>query len=97
MGDFSVVLFRPKCMLVSEEHPMNTQKHQTRVTLLSPLDLPWGATNQADFSVVLFRSDFVLVSEKNHVKMHKNQWLLTSLSPLDIPCRAKNPGIPHGV
>ena len=60
---------------------MNTQKHQTLVTLLSPLDLPWGATNQADFSVVLFRSDFVLVSEKNRMKTLKNQWAWTMTYP----------------
>ena len=27
-SDFSVVLFRPHCMLVSEEHPMKVHKNQ---------------------------------------------------------------------
>ena len=35
--DFSVVLFRPHCMLLSEEHPMKSHKKQWLVSLLSPL------------------------------------------------------------
>src|SRR5438477_5240715 len=44
--DFSVVLFRPNFMLVSEEHPMKTHKNQWLLNPLSPLDIPCGATNQ---------------------------------------------------
>ena len=46
MGDFSVVLFRPHFMLVSEGYPMKTHTHQWLVSLLSPPDIPGGATNQ---------------------------------------------------
>ena len=35
MGDFSVVLFRPDFMLVSEVYPMKTHKNQCLVSLLS--------------------------------------------------------------
>jgi hypothetical protein len=35
--DFSVVLFRPHCMLVSEEHPMKVHKTQWLLTTPSPL------------------------------------------------------------
>jgi hypothetical protein len=34
--DFSVVLFRPNFMLLSEEHPMKSHKNQWLVILLSP-------------------------------------------------------------
>jgi hypothetical protein len=34
--DFSVVLFRPDFMLLSEEHPMKSHKNQRLVILLSP-------------------------------------------------------------
>jgi hypothetical protein len=44
--DFSVVLFRSDCMLVSEEHPMKVHKNQWLLTMLSPSALPYGATNQ---------------------------------------------------
>ena len=44
--DFSVVLFRPNFMLLSEEHPMKSHKNQQLVSLLSPHDIPCGATNQ---------------------------------------------------
>src|SRR5437870_4314803 len=44
--DFSVVLFRPYCMLASEEHSVKTYKNQWLLTLLSPSDTPKGATNQ---------------------------------------------------
>src|SRR5215216_5092981 len=46
MGDFSVVLFRPDCMQLSEGHPMKTYKHQWFLNRLSPPDIPWGAINQ---------------------------------------------------
>ena len=45
-ADFSVVLFRPNFMLLSEEHPMKSHKNQWLVPLLSPPDIPCGATNQ---------------------------------------------------
>ena len=44
--DFSVVLFRPKFMLVSEEYPMKTHKNQWLWPPLSPPDMLWRATNQ---------------------------------------------------
>jgi prepilin-type N-terminal cleavage/methylation domain-containing protein len=44
--DFSVVLFRPHFMLVSEEHHMKTHKNQWLLNLLSLPDIPCGATNQ---------------------------------------------------
>jgi hypothetical protein len=44
--DFSVVLFRSDCMLVSEEYPMKVHKNQWLLTMLSPSALPYGATNQ---------------------------------------------------
>jgi hypothetical protein len=40
MTDFSVVLFRPHFMLVSEEHPMKTHKNQWLLNPLSPPDIP---------------------------------------------------------
>ena len=46
MGDFSVVLFRSDCMLVSEGCPMKVHKNQWLSNLLSPLDIPCEATNQ---------------------------------------------------
>ena len=46
MGDFSVVLFRPNFMLASEEYPMKAHKNQWLLTMPSPPDLPYGATNQ---------------------------------------------------
>ena len=46
LPDFSVVLFRPHCMLASEEHPMKVHKNQWLSNLLSPPDVPRGATNQ---------------------------------------------------
>jgi hypothetical protein len=45
-SDFSVVLFRPNFMLVSEEQPMKVHKNQWLSNLLSPPDVPRGATNQ---------------------------------------------------
>jgi hypothetical protein len=44
--DFSVVLFRPNFMLVSEEHAMKTHKNQWLLNHLSTADIPCGATNQ---------------------------------------------------
>ena len=44
--DFSVVLFRPHFMLVSEGHPMKVHKNQWFLDPLPPPDIPWGATNQ---------------------------------------------------
>jgi hypothetical protein len=46
LADFSVVLFRPNFMLVSEEPPMKTHKNQCLLNPLSPPDIPCGATNQ---------------------------------------------------
>jgi len=46
ISDFSVVLFRPNFMLVSEEHPVKMHKNQWLLNPLSPLDIPWGVTNQ---------------------------------------------------
>jgi hypothetical protein len=46
MGDFSVVLLRSDCMLVSEGHPMKMHKHQWLLTPLSLPYIPWGAINQ---------------------------------------------------
>ena len=46
MGDFSVVLFRSDCILVSERHPMKMHKYQWLSNLLSPPAIPCGATNQ---------------------------------------------------
>jgi len=46
MGDFSVVLFRPNCMLASEKHPMKVHKNQCVLTNSFPPDTPCGATNQ---------------------------------------------------
>jgi DNA invertase Pin-like site-specific DNA recombinase len=37
--DFSVVLFRSNCMLVSEGHPMKMHKNQWLLNLLSPPDI----------------------------------------------------------
>ena len=48
-SDFSVVLFRADCMLVSEGHPMKTHTNQRLSNLLSPADIPWGATNQGTY------------------------------------------------
>jgi hypothetical protein len=45
-ADFSVVLFRSDCMLVPEGHPMKMHKNQRLSNLLSPTDIPCGATNQ---------------------------------------------------
>jgi hypothetical protein len=36
-SDFSVVLFRPKFMLVSEEHPMKAHKNQWLLNQFPPL------------------------------------------------------------
>ena len=46
IGDFSVVLFQPHFMLISEEHPMKMHTNQWLLTTLSPTDIPCGATNQ---------------------------------------------------
>ena len=46
MTDFSVVLFRPHFMLVSEERPMKAHKNQWLSTMPSPPAIPCGATNQ---------------------------------------------------
>jgi hypothetical protein len=43
--DFSVVLLRPNFMLVSEGHRMKVYKNQWFLYPLTPLDIPWGATN----------------------------------------------------
>jgi hypothetical protein len=48
-ADFSVVLFRPHFMLVSEGYPMKVHKNQWLSTLLSPPNLPCGATNQGTY------------------------------------------------
>ena len=48
-ADFSVVLFRPKFMLVSEGCPMKTHKNQWLLTLLSLPDIPCGAPNQGTY------------------------------------------------
>ena len=44
--DLSVVLFRSDCKLVSEGHPMKMHKNQWLSNLLSPTDIPYGATHQ---------------------------------------------------
>jgi hypothetical protein len=44
--DFSIVLFRPNFRLASEERPMKTHTNQWLLNLLSPLDIPWRATNR---------------------------------------------------
>src|SRR5262249_21481509 len=44
MGDFSVVLFRPHCMLASEEHPMKAHKNQRLLTL--PTGSPTAVTHR---------------------------------------------------
>jgi hypothetical protein len=44
--DFSVVLLRSDCRLVSEGHLMKTPKNQCFASLLSPTDIACGATNQ---------------------------------------------------
>ena len=49
MGDFSVVLLQSDFMLASEEHPMKVHKNQWLSTLLSPPNLPCGATNQGTY------------------------------------------------
>jgi hypothetical protein len=41
--DFSVVLFRPNFMLVSEGYPMKMHKNQWVLNTLFPPDIPWGA------------------------------------------------------
>jgi hypothetical protein len=46
VADFSVVLFRPNFVQVFEEHPMKTHENQWFLNLLSPPDIPGGATNQ---------------------------------------------------
>jgi len=47
--DFSVVLFRPNFMLVSEEHHMKVHKNQWLLNSFSPPDIPWGAANQGTY------------------------------------------------
>ena len=44
--DFSVVLFRPHFMLLSEKNRMKVHTNQWLLSLLSPYDIPCGATNQ---------------------------------------------------
>ena len=44
--DFSVVLFRPNFILVSEEYPVKTHKNQWLLNLLSPPAFLCGAANQ---------------------------------------------------
>ena len=44
--DFSVVLFRPNCMLASEEYPMKAHKNQWLSTMPSPPAILCGAANQ---------------------------------------------------
>ena len=46
LADFSVVLLQSDFMLASEEHPMKVHKNQWLSNLLSPSDVPRGATNQ---------------------------------------------------
>ena len=41
MGDFSVGLFRPHCMLASEEPFVKTHKNQRLLTMPSPPALLW--------------------------------------------------------
>ena len=50
--DFSVVLFRPNFMLVSEGYPMKAHENQWLVDLLSPPDIPCGVTNQGTHQAV---------------------------------------------
>jgi len=40
MGDFSVMLFRPNFMLISERHPMKVHKNQWVLDPLPPPDIP---------------------------------------------------------
>jgi hypothetical protein len=47
--DFSVVLFRPNFMLVSEEYLMKSHKNQWFLPLLSLPELPYGGTNPGTF------------------------------------------------
>jgi|SRR4030095_9526631 hypothetical protein len=44
--DFSVVLFRPHFMLVSEEYPVKAHKNQWLLTMLSPPAIPCGGAHQ---------------------------------------------------
>jgi hypothetical protein len=46
MGDFSVVLFRPYFILVSEKYLMKTHKNQRLLTMPSLPAIPGGATHQ---------------------------------------------------
>jgi hypothetical protein len=49
LPDFSVVLFRPNFMLVSEEYLMKSHKNQWFLPLLSLPELPHGGTNPGTF------------------------------------------------
>jgi hypothetical protein len=46
LQDYPVVLFRPNFMLLSEGYRMKVHKNQWLLNPLSPLDIPWRATNQ---------------------------------------------------
>jgi hypothetical protein len=50
MGDFSVVLFRADCVLVSEQNHMKALKNQRLLNLLCPPDISCGGTNQGTYS-----------------------------------------------
>ena len=48
--DFSVVLFRADCVLVSEQNHMKALKNQRLLNLLCPPDISCGGTNQGTYS-----------------------------------------------
>ena len=48
--DFSVVLLRSDFVLVSEKNHVKMHKNQWLSTPLSPLDIPWRATNRGKHS-----------------------------------------------
>ena len=50
MADFSVVLLRSDFVLVSEKNHVKMHKNQWLSTPLSPLDIPWRATNRGKHS-----------------------------------------------
>ena len=49
-ADFSVVLLRSDFVLVSEKNHVKMHKNQWLSTPLSPLDIPWRATNRGKHS-----------------------------------------------
>jgi hypothetical protein len=50
VSDFSVVLLRSDFVLVSEKNHVKMHKNQWLSTPLSPLDIPWRATNRGKHS-----------------------------------------------